>query len=176
MNSELTQIARTQVSAPTQYIIDNLFLRGKVLHFGEGKAYADTTALALVPGVDYVQPYDPFSPDEWKRDDAVLRGCQYDYVVCNYVLNTLKPVQRANALMEMFYSGLRAYITVRIDKVNGVPESDGVVTKRGTFQTQLSSEEWICWFYHTLNLHPRPANYHLRFVHKTRSYLMVEVW
>lgn len=175
MKSELTQIARTEVSAPTRFIVDNCYLFGKVLHFGEGKAYADTTALDLVPGVDYVQPYDPNSPEEWKRDRSVLRGCQYDIVVSNYVLNTLTAAERQDAFMESFYAGCRAYITVRIDKVKGEPFQDGVITSRGTFQTQLSAAEWVCWFYDILNT-LTVGRHNVRVLNNTRSYLMVEVW
>lgn len=175
MNSELTQIARTKVSAPTQFIVDNEMVIGKVLHFGEGKAFADTAALDSLPGVDYVQPYDPNSPDEWKRDRSILAGCQYDYAVCNYVLNTLTYGYREDAFMDAFMACLYANITVRIDKVNGTRHDDGVITARGTFQAQLSAEQWICWFYDTLRNRTN-GRYRVKILNKTRSYLMVEVW
>jgi hypothetical protein len=148
MNSEKTQIARKTVSAPTRFLVENEYVYGKVLHFGEGKAFADTTAMDRLPNVDYVQPYDPNSPDEWKRELPL--GCTFDYVVCNYVLNTLLPEERADAFTKSFLKGIYAVYTVRIDKVSGEPYEDGVITSKGTFQTQLSAEEWIVWFHETI--------------------------
>jgi hypothetical protein len=175
MNSEKTQIARTKVSAPTQFIVDNALVFGDVLHFGEGKAFADTSALDALPNVNYVQPYDPNSPDEWKRNDSVLRGCNYDFSVCNYVLNTLTEIDRRKAFLDAFMSSLYTIFTVRIDKVAGEPLSDGVITKRGTFQTQLTAEEWICWVYDTIR-ECTTGRYRVKILNKTRNYLMIEVW
>ena len=145
MNSGATAIARTKVSAPTQWLIDNHYVYGDVLHFGEGKAFLDTEAIASLPNVDSVYAYDPNSYDPRKR--TLPLGCPFHYAVCNYVLNTLTPQDREDAFYKAFLSATYAIYTVRLDKVAGEPMFDGVVTKRGTFQAQLKAEEWITWFY-----------------------------
>lgn len=172
MNSGATAIARKTVSAPTRWLCEHHYVYGDVLHFGEGKAYQDTAALEALPGVGGVYAYDPNSVDEYKR--ILPMGCQFDFTVCNYVLNTLMPMEREQAFIDAFLKSVCAIFTVRIDKVEGQPWADGVITSRGTFQTQLSAEEWIIWFYDTMR--PRlVGNYRVKILNKTRNYLMVEV-
>jgi hypothetical protein len=173
MNSAATAIARTTVSAPTEWLTHYNYLYGKVCHFGEGKAFLDTEALADIPEVDEVFAYEPYSIDEGKQ--VFPSGCPFDFVVANYVLNTLTPAEREEAFVKAFLAGCYSIFTVRIDRVQGDPIFDGVVTQRGTFQTQLKAEEWVVWFYDTLRTR-LAGNYHVKILHKTRSYLMVEVY
>ena len=173
MNSGATAIARTKVSAPTQWIIDHNYLHGYVCNFGEGKAFKDTEAIAALPEVDKVYAYEPngYNPTKQKLPG----GCPFTFVMANYVLNTLTPAEREDAFVEAFLSGMYSIFTVRIDKVEGEPMFDGVVTQRGTFQTQLKAEEWIIWFYDTMQSR-LAQKYRVNILHKTRSYLMVEVY
>lgn len=173
MNSGATAIARTKVSAPTQWITEHAYVYGNVLHYGEGKAFHDTAALSALPQVDNVDAYDPNSPDPLKH--VIPGGCTYDYVVSNYVLNTLTPAEREDAFINGFLSGCYSIWTVRLDKVEGDPIFDGVLTKRGTFQTQLKAEDWIVWFYDALR-ERLVGNYRVKILRKTRNYLMVEVY
>ena len=173
MNSGATAIARTKVSSPVQWLIDHNYLYGQVCNFGEGKAFLDTEAMGNLPEVDECHAYEPNSPIVSKH--LLPMGCQFDYVVANYVLNTLTPAEREDAFVDAFLAGLYAIFTVRLDKVEGEPMFDGVVTKRGTFQTQLKAEEWIVWFYEALRTR-LSGKYRVKILRKTRSYLMVEVY
>lgn len=172
MNSGTTAIARKTVSAPTRWLCENHYVYGDVLHFGEGKAYQDTAALEALPNINEVYAYDPNSVDEWKRTLPI--GCRFGFTVCNYVLNTLMPMEREQAFIDAFLKSVYAIFTVRISKVEGQPWADGVITSRGTFQTQLSAEEWIIWFYDTMQTR-LVGNYRVKILNKTRNYLMVEV-
>lgn len=171
--SGATAIARTKVSAPTQWIVDHAYVWGDVLHFGEGKAFLDTEAIASLPNVDSVYAYDPNSYDPRKR--TLPLGCPFHYAVCNYVLNTLTPAEREDAFIDGFLKSAYSIWTVRLDKVDGDPVFDGVQTKRGTFQTQLKAEDWIVWFYDVIRTRMF-ADYRVKILRKTRSYLMVEVY
>jgi hypothetical protein len=62
-------------------------------------------------------------------------------VVANYVLNTLTPDARAEAFLQAYIAGQYAIFTVRLDRVDGEPFEDGVITKRGTFQKSFSRSE-----------------------------------
>lgn len=175
MNSGATAIARTKVSAPTQWIVDHEYVYGKVLHYGEGKAFHDTAALAALPQVDKVDAYEPNSPDPTKH--ILPSGCTYDFVVSQYVLNTLTPAEREEAFVNGFLKGAYSIWTVRLDKVDGDPIFDGVLTKRGTFQTQVTAENWIVWFYDVLRERlVGNGIYRVKILRKTRNYLMVEVY
>lgn len=171
--SGATAIARTKVSAPTQWIVDHAYVWGNVLHYGEGKAFHDTAALSALPQVDNVDAYDPNSPDPLKH--VLPSGCAYHFGVSNYVLNTLTPAEREDAFIEGFLKCAYSIWTVRLDKVDGDPVFDGVLTKRGTFQAQLKAEDWIIWFYDVM-LERLADNYRVKILRKTRSYLMVEVY
>lgn len=178
MNSEKTQITRKGVSAPTKWIIENYPLYGTVLHYGEGKAYHDTAALSDAAGVDWVFAYDPNSNDPEKRTlplgyitDGNTRVMQYDHIVCNYVLNVLIGMNRVNAYHDIIHRALYSVITVRTDKVAGEPFADGVITKRGTFQTQLTGGAWVKWF---KDNHPYSAD-RVKVLHQTKHYIMIEV-
>ncbi len=167
-------MTRTDVSAPTRFLIHNNFLFGSVLHYGEGKAYMDTDAIDMLPDVTSVYAYDPHSEHE-NRHTLPNSPEMFDITVCNYVLNTLAGQDREDAFIGALIHSFSSFITVRLDKVNGEPYDDGVMTSKGTFQAQLTSEQWIIWFYETL--HKRTVAWRrLRVVNKTRNYLMVEVW
>ena len=174
MDSGKTAIARTKVSAPTQWLIDNYGFYGKILHFGEGKAYQDTQALRDLPGVDSVEAYDPNSAHLHKRVLPPV-GAGFDYVVCNYVLNVLPEEDRSAALVAAFGRGLYNIFTVRLDKVEGKPYDDGVITSKGTFQSQLDEYEWFDWIARTL-LDRFGYLPHMKVLRKTRDYLMLEVY
>lgn len=171
MNSEKTAIARTKVSAPTQWLLDNDKLDGNVLHFGEGKAFQDTAAIQNAPNVDMVVAYDPNSYNPLKRQ---LPDEVFNYVVCNYVLNVLTENERHPALCDAYTHASTLYVTVRLDKVKGEPYQDGVITSKGTFQAQLTAAEWALWIINSLyaQLGYMPS---VMVLHGTRNYLMFEV-
>ena len=154
MNSAKTQITRKNVSAPMRWIVNNLYFSPfeDVLHFGEGKAFADTEALRLplYGSGPYVMAFDPNSPHVWKRDRTIINPEFYTYAhgVSIYVFNTLTHFDRKAAFEDMMRCCDNLIIAVRTDKVNGTPVLgyDGVTTKRGTFQTQLDTGAWTEWF------------------------------
>ena len=171
MNSERTQIVRSTTSAPMRWIIKNVEFSPfeNVLHFGEGKAFEDSHALAH--GGPLVKAFDPNSPHVWKRDRAILDQ-RYDVGVSVYVFNTLLPADRAKAFKDMLACCQRCVIAVRTDKVNGSPVLgyDGVTTKRGTYQTQLNADAWREWF---LRMSPEWAS--VGALHKTSAYVILDI-
>lgn len=150
MNSEKTQIHRRYTTAPTRWLLEHVDFSSykTMLHFGEGKAYPDTSAFEEL-GLS-VWAYDPGSPQEWKRDSKFINPSfgLYDVGVSNYVFNTLLPKDRDEAFYDMLACCNRCYIAVRTDRVPGHPHplTPGVITQRGTFQTQLNAEQWQAWF------------------------------
>lgn len=148
MNSERTQIARKGLTAPMRWILDNDWLPhggNFALHHGVGKAHEDTKLLK-----DYclnTLEYDPNVPGV--DDDDVLMSYEYNNIYSIYVFNTLPPKERERAFKDMIdclCDGGVALIAVRTDFVKGAECEDGVVTKRGTFQTQLNKYGWQWWF------------------------------
>ena len=173
MNSAKTQITRKTTSAPMRWIVNNFYFSpfGAVLHFGEGKAFADTTALKDLAQNPHVVAFDPNSPIEYRRDVAILDQW-YDVGVSIYVFNTLLPRDRAEAYLDMLLCCERCIIAVRTDKVEGTPHplTPGVTTKRGTFQTQLNAEQWHDWFY---RMSPEWAS--VEVLHKTSAYVILDI-
>jgi len=149
MNTKRTQIARKDISAPLRFILDNGYgpkPMQDVFHFGEGKAVKDTVALKEVSPLTWA--YDPYGVDEFVRDESHLYA-EYHWIFSGYVFNTLTESDRVDALQQMLGclmpDGL-ALVAVRTDAVKGVEHDDGVITKRGTFQTQLDRDGWLWWF------------------------------
>ena len=165
-------MSRTSISSPTQFLAENNYLYGSVLHFGEGKAYLDTLAMINLPSVTKVVAYDPNSATPAHRSIPGA-GVNYDFGVANYVLNTLTMDKRREALLDLYRRVCYALITVRIDKVKGEAFSDGVITSRGTFQCQFAPEEWVAWIVNALVLEGYSPR--ITILNKTRNYLMVEV-
>jgi hypothetical protein len=151
MNSEKTQIHRRYTTAPTRWLLENVDFSSynTLLHFGEGRAFPDTLAFEGLFDLS-VFAYDPGSPDEWKRDRKFINPSfgLYDVGVSNYVFNTLLPKDRDEAFYDMLACCNRCYIAVRTDRVPGHPHplTPGVITQRGTFQTQLNAAQWQAYF------------------------------
>lgn len=130
-NAHRTAIGRKKVSAPTKFLIREAHVRDldnkRVLDFGCGKGYD-----ADVYGFD---KYDPaFFPD--------YPTGQYDYIICNYVLNVLTKEDEADILEqidELLKPEGIAYITVRRDHCDtyGRLTPEGHFTKRGTYQRRV---------------------------------------
>lgn len=171
MNSERTQITRKTTSAPMRWIIKNVEFSPfeNVLHFGEGRAFEDSHALAH--GGPLVKAFDPNSPHVWKRDVAILDQ-EYDVGVSVYVFNALEPMARRQAFLDMLGCCENLIVAVRTDKVEGKKPlgMDGVVTKRNTFQTQLSADAWREWF-----LRMSPEGTSVEVLHKTSAYVILSV-
>jgi len=128
-----TAIARSKISRPTRHILKNGHIKGgRLLHLSCGKAAMDTRVLSHF--ADEVAEYDP----NHAPNTSVLVD-EYDFVVANYVVNTLPPLER-----NLFYRQVNrnlgedgvGFIAVRSikDVVNGDPDQDGLRTLRGTFQ------------------------------------------
>ena len=178
MNSAKTQITRKNVSAPMRWIVNNLYFSPfeDVLHFGEGKAFADTEALRLplYGSGPYVMAFDPNSPHVWKRDRQRINPefITYAHGVSIYVFNTLLPSERKAAFEDMMRCCDNLIIAVRTDKVNGSPVLgyDGVTTSRDTFQTQLSADAWVEWFERV-----SPDRTSVEVLHKTSTYVILGI-
>jgi len=172
MNSEKTQIARRSVTAPTRWLLEHVDFSSyrSLLHFGEGRAFPDTSAFEEL-GLS-VWAYDPRSPDEYKRDRRLVNTYYslYDVGVSNYVFNTLLPQDRKSAFLDMLTCCNRCLISVRTDRVPGDPGADGVITQRGTFQTQLTKEQWQAWF---LRVSPEWATVNV--LHNGGHFCIIEV-
>ncbi len=147
MNSNKTQISRKGPSRPIRVLQDKGHMPKSsdvVLHHGEGKAFPDTEILeqhALS-----VEVFEPASDDPAKNDPFILKGGRFDKSFSNFVFNTLPVSERVDAFHDLLHTSQEAFIAVRTDKVNGEPFEDGVITKRGTFQTQIDSDGWLCFF------------------------------
>ena len=174
MNTERTQMARTGLSAPLRYILQNGYGPTKsqdVLHFGEGKALEDT--IALRDNAPMTWAYDPHGLDEYVRDEQLLYS-EYDWVYSGYVFNTLTEYDRVGAfhnMMNCVAPGGVAYIAVRTDKVDGIAHEDGVITTRETFQAQRDSIAWQHWFAMELDR----GKYIVTVLTKQRSYCIIRV-
>lgn len=145
MNSEKTQITRRYTTAPTRWLLEHVdFSYKTVLHHGEGKAFPDTRALNDAGAL--VRSYEPSSSDAhtatWPVDNF------FDIAVSNYVFNTLLPKEREEAFWDLMSVCTSALISVRTDRVPGTPHPlcPGVITQRGTFQTQLNAAQWLAYF------------------------------
>ena len=80
------------------------------------------------------------------NDPFVMKGARFDKSFSIFVFNTLTESERIDAFHELLHCSNDALIAVRTDKVNGEEFEDGVITKRGTFQTQLDCDDWLCFF------------------------------
>lgn len=168
MNSERTQIARVKVSAPTRWILGHVDLSYKsVLHHGEGKAILDTVAMNDAGA--YAVGFDPNTIN----DDYGVFDRQWDIAISNYVFNTLLPGARYDAWQELLGCVDRVLVTVRTDYVSGetVLGTDGVRTKRDTFQTQLTTEQWVQWFEFA-----SPEKTSVKVLHRGSGFAIIDVW
>lgn len=130
-----TAIKRKKVSRPMDWIVNNLDLAGDILHFGEGKAYPDTSILSELGNVSVYEPY----PHEAYPSKADLPSDEYfDFIISVYVLNVMTPHERDNAIDWMKAHGDVVIAAVRTDKINGVPSYDGVETSTGSFQKSFT--------------------------------------
>ncbi len=166
MNSEKTMMTRKAVSAPMRWIIGHIDLNDKfILHYGEGKAFEDTRVLSAFSG-SFVATYDPHT----ESNDPSVLDVDYDVGVSNYVFNTLLPKDRNEAFYDMLACCNRCLISVRTDPVSGLPHADGVITQRGTFQTQLGTGQWMRYF---LRVSPEWASVSL--LHNGGHFCIIEV-
>lgn len=158
--SKKTQMVRASVSAPVSYLVRNhrgLVAGRTVLNFGEGKAWQDSRVLYQA-GADIVVGYDPNHAVSNSASVRSLADAQrlvlahnqhwgresfdkFDVAYCGYVFNTLPPEDRAAALDDAFSVAEELIVAVRKSPIAGVPWSDGVITRKGTFQ-----KGWPNWY------------------------------
>jgi hypothetical protein len=134
--SAKTAIARKRVSAPLRWLLDNDLIKGRACNWGEGKAWLDTEAMDERTGIAI--GYDPHSTKTLNR--FLNPNTKFDTIYVGYVLNTLDTDESSRCVAEVkdrLAPGGTAYFAVRFDEVHGVPYQDGVITKRGTFQTNV---------------------------------------
>ena len=117
--SEKTAMRRRAISVPVRYLRLKELLVGRVLDYGCGRGF-DADALKI-------ERYDPhYAPK--------MPGGKFDTIVCNYVLNVVRPEQVDEIVKDIrgrLRSGGVAYFNVRRDiKREGV-------TKSGTFQNDV---------------------------------------
>ena len=87
----LTAIKRTDISAPTRYLLKHNLLKGRILDYGCGFGF-DTDELKK-------QGYDITGYDYYYRPD--YPEGKFDTIICNYVLNVLEPYAQAEVLMNV---------------------------------------------------------------------------
>lgn len=171
MNSERTQIARVKVSAPTRWILGHVDLSYKsVLHHGEGKAILDTVAMNDAGA--YAVGFDPNTIN----DDYGVFDRQWDIAISNYVFNTLTCHERVAVWWQLLQSSTRVLVTVRTDTsawMNGdwMPQGDGWITGRGTFQCIQDADWWVRFF-----KRHSPDGTNVRVLHNGGHFVTLEVW
>ena len=103
-NSHLTAIVRKKISLPTQYLLKNKLIVGRVLDYGCGRGF-DADQLNF-------DKYDPYYFKDYPNK-------KYDTIICNYVLNVI-PSEEEKDILKKIEKLLKkdgcAYITVRRDK------------------------------------------------------------
>lgn len=142
-NTQNTQISRQATSVPAREI--HAMGLGKceyLLHYGEGKAFLDTQLFQ--ESADFVDVFDPYSPDPLKR---IYPGYEtYEKIVAIYVFNTLPPLDRRDAVedaMRLLNTGGQLIAAVRADTILGAATWDGVMTKKWTFQKSYTYQD-VC--------------------------------
>ncbi|OCQ98336.1 HIT family protein [Nostoc sp. MBR 210] len=124
--SHLTAIERTYLSFPAKFLLNQNFLRGKILDFGCG--FGNDVKLLREQGFD-ITGYDPYYLPDYPHG-------KFDTIICFYVLNVLFAEEQANVLMEVSHllkPGGKAYYVVRRDiKRQGFREH--YVHKKPTYQ------------------------------------------
>ncbi len=144
INYKATQMPRRgNISAPLNDLLQSdacqFFVVDSILHFGEGKAYADTEALSdFAP----TKAYDLYSDNERKRNpDLISLDKKYDTVFACYVYNVVLPETRAAIHRRLLAISRTLIWVVRADRINGTPYEDGVLTKNNTFQKSYTLQE-----------------------------------
>lgn len=108
INSHLTVKERTKLSFPTQFLLDNQYLKGKILDFGCGLGF----------DVDYLKSknFDIIGYDKYYFKTYPQE--KFDTIICHYVLNVLLPEEQTIVLMEisqLLKPTGKAYFSVRRD-------------------------------------------------------------
>lgn len=132
--SKRTAMARTNVPEPVKTLILGRDLKGTVLNFGCGKDTFTKKFLESQTEVSNVDNYDP----NFEGVNVAPKN-KYDIVLSVYVLNSLPPFERREAVIQMMSfmkEGGVCYVIVRAydNSIGGEPEKDGVRTKVKTFQ------------------------------------------
>lgn len=140
INYKATQMPRRgNISAPLMELLnDPVYFRvSNILHFGEGKAYADTEVLSEFAST---VAYDLYSEDPAKRNPDLLSK-HYETIFACYVYNVVLPETRAKIHRRLLLISDILIWVVRADKINGTPYEDGVLTKTNTFQKSYTLQE-----------------------------------
>ena len=134
-NGHKTAIKRTKLSKPTEYLLNERLLTGRVLDYGCGRM-DDVRLLNANPrNVWETVGYDPhFQPD--------MPEGRFDTIYCNYVLNVIPDKFKRLAVLLDIHSRLNvggtAYVSVRNDK-----RSLKGWTNKGTWQGFIELPEEI---------------------------------
>lgn len=106
--AHLTAKERTQLSFPSKYLKNKGLLTGRILDYGCG--FGKDVEVLSRQGYD-ITGYDPHYFPEWPFG-------KYDTIICQYVLNVLKPEEQALVLMRvssLLAPNGKAYFAVRRD-------------------------------------------------------------
>ena len=124
--SHLTAIDRIKLSSPSQFLLGQNLLKGRILDFGCG--LGNDVKFLQQNGLD-ITGYDPYYA-------PIYPDGKFDSIVCCYVLNVLMPSAQADVLMNIAHllkPGGKAYYAVRRDlKKEGFREH--YVHKKPTYQ------------------------------------------
>lgn len=130
-----TSISRHNPSMPLQKIQPELKKNNTILDYGAGRG-KDVTHLKN-EGFK-VKAFDP----NIKGIDKPPK--KTDVVLNSYVLNTVRPNERNKIIKDISKkTRKKAYITVRRKGGSGKPTSDGILTKKKTFQKYYTPDELL---------------------------------
>lgn len=107
-NSHLTAKERTSLSFPVRWLLQNNYLKGRILDFGCGLG-SDVKILSL-KGRD-ISRFDKYYFPE-------IPSGKFDTIICSYVLNVLQPDEQPDVFMnvcEFLNPSGKAYYAVRRD-------------------------------------------------------------
>jgi len=136
--SAKTSIFRSGASAPMKVIIaKGLLSKGSSINFGKGRFNHDTDEMKKITGhsVGYDYVYLP---------DIEVLGSSYDYLFASYVVNTLPRQARSYVWVQMseICRGI-AFVAARTDLIKGIPDDDGIITSKKTWQKSYKKNELV---------------------------------
>lgn len=124
-NSGRTAIARTSMSAPTKWLLNNDKLHGRIIDYGCGRG-KDVEILSK-KGYD-ISGYDK----NHNPDHQLIQQQSYDIIICNYVFNVIGYKERKvilNNWKEILADDGVAYVAVRRDIPKGSTKTFKDVTQ-----------------------------------------------
>lgn len=161
---ERTAIRRTSCSRPIARALADGLISHATKVFDYGCGYGNDIQFLRSRGIE-ANGWDPYHHPQNKIEPA-------DVVNLGYVLNVIEnPVERQDTLQRAFSLAKNLLIvSVRVERAldDALAYSDGVVTKRGTFQKIYTSAELRSFVEHVLGIQPHFSTPSTVYVFKDR--------